>query len=260
MDFIKIIQALKGRIPFFGRHSCNICGHRLRCFIPYNAGRAGVSTLPNVLSVIGSDTINFECPWCGAHDRERHLLMYMRVAGLFDALPDMSVLHFAPERRLSRLIAAKKPAGGYIKCDLYPNAPDVECIDMQATPYSDMSFDLVIASHILEHVADDTKALKEIYRILKPEGYAILQTPFSPKLHVTWSDKGVDTEQARLIAYGQEDHVRLFGRDIFDRFSLSGLTPSVLQHDEVLSIYDSNQYGVNRSEPFFLFKKDKKMG
>ena len=206
------------------------------------------------LEVIGSDPDNHECPWCGALDRERHLLMYMRTAGLFDSLPGMAILHFAPERRLSRLIEATKPAR-YIKCDLYPDAPEVERVDMLAIPYPDKTFDLVIANHVLEHVTDDTLALEEIRRVLKPGGYAILQTPFSPKLHSTWSDEGIDNDQARLQAYGQEDHVRLFGRDLFDLFAAVGLASRVRQHTEVVSEFDPEEYGVNIAEPFFLFER-----
>jgi len=256
MNFYKIIQALLFRIPFFERQQCNICGHTFSRFLPYNVER-GTITLPKVLNVVGSDTVNFECPWCGAHDRERHLLMYMRSSGLFARLPGMDVLHFAPERRLSMLIAAEHPVR-YVKGDLYPTASDVERIDILDIPYLDGSFDLVIANHILEHVADDMKALKEVYRILKPAGHAIIQTPYSPKLHSTWSDKGIDNDQARLLAYGQKDHVRLFGRDIFERFASAGFTSLVQKHEQVLGKYDARRYGVNGSEPFFLFQREQK--
>jgi len=100
-----------------------------------------------------------------------------------------------------RLNVAKRPAR-YIKCDLYPGTPEVERVDMLAIPYPDETFDLVIANHVLEHVTDDARALEEVRRVLKPGGYAILQTPFSPKLHSTWSDEGIDNDQARLQAYG----------------------------------------------------------
>lgn len=255
MDILKIIQALVGRMPFLGGYCCNICKNKVGRFIPYKNNKNSLLTLPKVLDVIGSDTVNFECPWCGAHDRERHLFMYMQTTGFFDNLSSMRVLHFAPERRLAKLITAEKPIQ-YIKCDLHPNMPDIQPVDMLAIPYPDKYFNLVIANHVLEHVADDILALKEIYRILKPGGHVILQTPFSPLLHTTWSDNGVITDQARLIAYGQADHVRLFGRDILDRFSSTGLTSKVQQHKDLLSINDSKQYGVNTAEPFFLFTRN----
>lgn len=181
--------------------------------------------------------------------------MYMRAAGLFDALPGMAVLHFAPERHLSRLIVAAGPAR-YIKCDLFPGAPDIERVDMLAIPYPDKTFDLVIANHVLEHVANDARALEEIRRILKPGGCAILQTPFSAKLQETWSDAGIDDDCTRLQAYGQEDHVRLFGRTIFDRFTAVGLVSRVRKHGEALAEFDPWEYGVNAAEPFFLFERN----
>jgi SAM-dependent methyltransferase len=255
MNFIKIAQALLGRIPLPDRHRCNICGHRLSRFIPFRDERVVTITLPEVLDVIGSDKINFECPWCGSHDRERHLYMYMGKFGFFDSLPEMTVLHFAPEKRLSKLITSQNPIL-YEKCDLFPKGLDIKCVNILDIPYSDGSFDLVIANHVLEHVPDDLKALAEIHRIIKPGGYAILQTPFSAKLHKTWSDEGVDNDHARLIAYGQDDHVRLYGRDIFDRFTTTNLTPNLLHHKDILPSYDSRVYGVNAAEPFFLFKKE----
>ncbi len=181
--------------------------------------------------------------------------MYMHAAGLFDALPGMAVLHFAPERRLSKLIAATIPAR-YIKCDLYPGAPGVERVDIQAIPYPDKTFDLVIANHVLEHVTDDAGALEEVRRILKPGGYAILQTPFSAKLRETWSDPGIDDDRARLQAYGQEDHVRLFGRSIVERFAAVGFISRVREHRGALEEFDPEKYGVNVAEPFFLFERN----
>ncbi len=251
MNFFKIAQALIGRFP--GKHHCNICSHHLNRFIPYSDGRTIKTTLPKVLDTIGSDTINFECPWCGAHDRERHLLMYMDKSGLLDNLHNYEIMHFAPEKCLAKIIASQNPCL-YIKCDLFPKATDIKCVDILDIPYNNRSFDLVIANHILEHVTNDIQALSEIHRILKPGGYAILQTPFSPRLHSTWSDEGISSEDARLIAYGQNDHVRLYGKDIFDRFA-KDLEPQIQQHKTTLPQLDSYTYGVNIDEPFFLFKR-----
>ncbi len=202
----------------------------------------------------GSDLDNFECPWCGATDRERHLLMYMQASGLVDSLADKEILHFAPEKRIARLVADSSPVR-YIKADLYPTTPDIERVDMLAIPYPDESFDLVIANHVLEHVSDDLQSLQELRRVLKVGGKAILQTPFSTRLHATWSDEGIDDDESRLQAYGQEDHVRLFGRNIVDRFAESGLTPRVQQHDQLLPDIRAESFGVNRAEPFFLFER-----
>lgn len=254
MNLLKAFRALTGRIPVFARHRCNLCGHRVARFIPYRIGSAALPGLMRAVDFTGSDLDNFECPWCGATDRERHLVMYMESAGLMDGLGGKEILHFAPEARLSRLIAAKEPVR-YVKADLYPTGPDVQAVDMHDIPFDDGAFDLVIANHVLEHVADDRQALRELRRVLRPGGHAVLQTPFSRKLQSTWSDDGFDDEESRLQAYGQEDHVRLFGRDIVSRFSESGMISRVQEHREAVPGIDARVYGVNVHEPFFLFER-----
>lgn len=254
MNIIKILHTVIARLSISSEYFCIVCNHHLGAFLPYRRGQRSLPSLMHTLEVVGSDVENFECPWCGAHDRERHLLMYIRATSLFEAISKISILHFAPERRLSRLISATIPVR-YIKCDLYPQASDIEKINILSIPYPEESFDLVIANHVLEHVANDLAALAEVYRVLKPGGYAILQTPYSTKLHYTWSDPGIDTDKARLQAYGQEDHVRLFGRDVFERFRSVGLESYVSTHNQLLQEYDPRKYGVNEKEPFFFFRR-----
>ena len=126
---------------------------------------------------------------------------------------------------------------------------------MLSIQFDASTFDAVIANHVLEHVDDDARALSEIHRVLKPGGMAILQTPYSSRLHHTWQDAGIDTPEARLQAYGQEDHVRLFGRDIFERIVAAGFESDIRQHSELLSGVNPMVAGVNADEPFFLFRK-----
>lgn len=213
-----------------------------------------MSPLLRALNIVGSDVDNFECPWCGAHDRERHLFLYLRETGLLAELAGRDILHFAPERHLSRLIAGAAPAR-YVRGDLFPSSPDIERLDITAIPFSDGSFDLVLANHVMEHVADDLRALAEVRRVLRPGGRAILQTPFSTKLCHSWSDPGIDTDEARFLAYGQEDHVRLYGRDIFERFAAIGFEAAVGYHEALLPGVSGARHGVNVDEPFMLFRR-----
>lgn len=180
--------------------------------------------------------------------------MYMEASGLLAYLHNKAVLHFAPEKRLTRLIHETGPAR-YIRCDLHPQAPDVQKVDILDMTFESESFDLLVANHVLEHVDDDIKALTEIYRVLKVGGIAILQTPYSRKLHLTWQDAGIDNEDARVQAYGQADHVRLYGRDIFDRVASVGLLPEIRTHADLLPGISAATFGVNWDEPYFLFKK-----
>ena len=245
--------ALAGWVPG-GQRRCVVCGHGVWRFMPYRGGSRSAPALMRVLHMVGSDPDHFECPHCGAHDRERHLLMYMRAAGTLEWLRGKAVLHFAPERKLSRFILDAAPSR-YVRADLFPTSRDIERVDMLAMQFDDGTFDCVIANHVLEHVDDDARALAEIHRVLKPGGMAILQTPYSRKLNHTWSDPGIDAPQARLQAYGQEDHVRLFGRDIFERVAAAGFESCVRQHAELLRDIDVATVGVNPVEPFFLFRK-----
>lgn len=86
---------------------------------------------------------------------------------------------------------------------------------MLRIPCEDGRFDLVVANHVLEHVAADRAAVSEVARVLAPGGHAVLQTPYSSVLRATFEDPGVSSPVARLQLYGQEDHLRLFGLDIF---------------------------------------------
>lgn len=240
------------KLKFPKNKYCCICDTNIGSFFPYRGGRR--APLMVALDTIGSDRINFGCPRCRCHDRERHLLLYLKAFGLLDRFEGAAILHFAPERRLSRIIESKGP-GQFVKGDLYPTSKDIEAIDMLAIDYPSESFDFVIANHVLEHVDDDLMALSELRRVLKDGGYAILQTPYSSKLTQTFSDPGIDSNSARYQAYGQEDHVRLYGGDIFARIESAGFKSRVATHEERLAHIDPRKFGVNEKEPFFLFER-----
>ena len=178
----------------------------------------------------------------------------MSRTGLLASLRDKVVVHFAPEPHLSRIIAEQRPAR-YVQCDLFPSAPLVQREDMLSMSFDTGSVDVFIANHVLEHVSDDGLAVREVARVLKEGGLAILQTPFSPVLSKTWEDAGITTDAGRLHAFGQRDHVRFFGRDIVERIAISGLSSKVRLHSEVLADVDPALAGVNSREPFLLFEK-----
>lgn len=246
------LRRVADSLKFPKNRYCCICDTNIGSFFPYRGGKR--APLMVALDTIGSDVRNFGCPRCGCHDRERHLLLYLKAFGLLDRIEGAAILHFAPERRLSRIIESKAP-GRFVKGDLYPASKDIETIDMLAIDYPSESFDFVIANHVLEHVDDDFLALSELRRVLKAGGYAILQTPYSSKLTQTFSDPGIDSNSARYQAYGQEDHVRLYGGDIFARIESAGFKSRVATHEERLADIDPLKFGVNEKEPFFLFER-----
>ena len=246
------IWRLWARVPLGSERVCCLCCTRVRRFLPYFGGRAATPALMQALEVVGSDLDNHECPACGCHDRERHLFLYLQASGLLKQMTGSRILHLAPEKHLKNIIHETRPTD-YIKGDLFPAAADVARLDVEALPYAADYFDFVIANHLLEHVNFLDKAVSEIARVLRPGGHAILQTPFSPVLEHTFDDKGIDTPDKRRQAYGQEDHVRIFGRDIAQLIERFGFEPRVRQHSELLPDIDPLAHGVNAAEPFMLF-------
>lgn len=250
----KQLWRLAAKLPLGGRRYCCVCKKSVPCFLPYRSGTASVPPLHRHIGIVGSDIVHFECPACSASDRERHLFLYFDASDLARRIAGARILHMAPERHLSRYIQAALPAT-YVRGDLYPANASIERIDLSAIPYADASFDVFIANHVLEHVADDQQVLVEIARVLANDGIAILQTPFSAKLATTFQDPGIDNPAARLHAYGQEDHVRLYGRDMVERIAAYGFAPHVRSHAAMLPGIDAARYGVNPEEPFLMFRR-----
>lgn len=249
---LRIIKNLIfGWIPG-GSFKCNICGNNVWKFTPYRDG-ARVASM-DALGFINGNTESFGCPRCGCHDRERHLMLFIEASKISTKMTNSKILHFAPEHHLMPWIKSLSPSE-YVPCDLNPKSKNIEKINIENIPYPDKYFDFLIANHVLEHVGDDLRALSEIRRVLSIGGYAILQTPFSSVLNFTWSDPGISTENERLHAYGQEDHARLYGIDIFNRFSSNGLLSRCKTHAELLNNIECSYYGVGEKEPFFLFER-----
>lgn len=236
-------------------HSCYICGRSFRKFRPFRNGWKDVSPFALKLQVVGSDVEHFSCAFCGCTDRERHLVMYFDRLGLWSRIPGCDVLHFAPEHHLQSRIAERSPAH-YVKADLFPSDADWQRVDVTQIAFGDASFDIIICNHVLEHVVEDARALHELFRVLRPGGCAILQTPHSALLHDSFCDAGINTDELRNYFYCQEDHVRLYGRDLFTRITQAGFGLQVKTHVDVLADIDAVYYGVNPRENLILAVKE----
>lgn len=236
-------------------HQCNICGEKFQKFIPYRNGLNGISLFQKKLDIIGSNVENFGCPKCGCHDRERHLILYLEKLGILSGKKRVKILHFAPEKNIVSWLSLLEPEL-HIFADLNPVDFRYECLDIEKIPYSDNSFDLVIANHVLEHVNSPFNALREINRVLCDDGYAILQTPFSQYLTNDFEDESIEKPGDRLFFYGQEDHSRVFGKNLILKIS-EFLVSNVIYHEDIFDENVANFFGVNSREPLFLFGKKK---
>ncbi len=245
---------IRRKYESLGTHHCYVCKKTLRRFRPYQDGQKSFSPFILELQCIGSDVENFSCPFCGCHDRERHLFMYFDRLELWHRIEKSKVLHFAPEAHLSRRISELNPVS-YVKADLFPSSSEIQRIDITQIPFDDNTFDMVICNHVLEHVPDDTRALMEISRILRPGGLAILQTPYSNLLQNSFFDPAVCTDELRTRFYGQKDHVRIYGRDLFSKIEQAGFALKITAHHDLLSDIDDSAYGVNPDENLILVMK-----
>jgi len=255
-DHPGLIRRLRRVLNGLGnRCECCVCGRTFFRFSPYRGGEKAISAYLHNMDWISSAFDTFWCPWCRSHDRERHLILFFDALGLWSAFEKVSVLHVAPEKQLAFRIAACRPSR-YVQGDLVPSREGIRRLDVTRIDAPDADFDCVLCNHVLEHVPEDARALRELYRVLKPGGFAILQTPYAGNLEKTLENQPqVDAPEERLEFYGQEDHVRLYGRDLLDRIRDAGFLPEMTTHEEQLKAVNAVRFGVNEKEPLFLFRK-----
>lgn len=195
------------------------------------------------------------CPVCGSGDRERLVYLYLRhrTPVFREAL---RLLHVAPERRLFPLLA-RSPNLDYLTADLAPGRAMVR-LDITAIPFPEAHFDVLVCNHVLEHVVDDGKAMREVFRVLRSGGWALLQVPISRSLPKTLEDPTICGEREREAAYGQADHVRIYtAADFMARLAAVGFAPERLEWIEHLQDFGGreNRHGLNPDESLFIARK-----
>lgn len=132
----------------------------------------------------------------------------------------LKVLHFAPEQAFYKLFRNQKNLE-YTTTDLFSPLADVKA-DICDLPFEDNQYDVILCNHVLEHIPDDMKAMQELYRVLKPGGMAILQIPQDLSRATTFADDSITDQKERAKIFGQYDHVRIYGRDYFDKLRSIG--------------------------------------
>jgi SAM-dependent methyltransferase len=193
------------------RIQCNICGWKGRIF-------SSDGWHPHTI-----------CPNCGSQVRHRLLFAAfttLATLGTDAIVKGKRVLHFAPEEAISASL--KDCAGNYVTADLCRDDVDMRLDMCNMSGVADGSFDLVVACDVLEHVPDDSAALREVYRVLSAQGWAIITVPQKDNLSTKYEDPTIVTPQQRTLAFGQDDHLRIYGDDFSQFVEANGYTVTVV--------------------------------
>ncbi|MDP5107151.1 MAG: class I SAM-dependent methyltransferase [Polaribacter sp.] len=183
-----------------------IDGKSFRKFLPYGYGKQRENALsPSTLSL------------------ERHRLMWLFLRDettFFTSERKLKTLHIAPEQCFLDIFRKQKNLD-YITSDLESPIADVKA-DICNLPFDNNSFDVVFCNHVLEHIPDDTKAMQELFRVLKKGGFGIFQIPQDITRETTFEDDSITDKKERAKIFGQYDHVRIYGKDYFNKLRSIG--------------------------------------
>ena len=225
--FVKPVIAylLKG-----DKYTDPIDGKSFKKFLPYGYSNQRQNVLsPSTLSL----------------ERHRLLWLYLKnETDLFTAPKKM--LHFAPEQCfLKRFKTLEKL--DYTTTDLLSPIADVKA-DICNLPFKDNSYDIILCNHVLEHIPNDKKAMQELYRVLKPNGMAILQIPQDLNRQTTFEDDSITDKKERTKIFGQYDHVRVYGLDYFDKLRQVGFKVKEVNYTKRLTTSDIDKYCLAKGE------------
>lgn len=220
-----IALLLKGK-----RFTDPIDGKSFSYFLPYGYGKIRYNVLsPSTLSL------------------ERHRLMWLFLKNNTDFFSShKKVLHIAPEQCFIKIFK-NSPNLSYITADLYSPLADVKA-DILNLPFENESFDVVFCNHVLEHIVDDQQAMSELFRVMKKGGFGIFQVPQDLTLENTYEDFSITHSKERAKHFGQYDHVRIYGKDYFNRLENSGFLVEPINVSLSLSKKEVDQYRLTENE------------
>ena len=225
------ILALRG-----SRFYCPVCERDFRKFFEF-----GVNPRQNA-----------RCPGCGSLERHRLLwvaLCDLQNKDLIQRGRGRRLLHVAPEPCLAEKFRQKYD---YLSIDL-DGEKAMMAMDITALTFSDETFDAIVCNHVLEHIPDDKKAVKELFRVLKPGGWASIQVPI--KGDITREDLSINDPEERFRLYGQEDHVRYYGRDFADRLKKAGFEVLLIPKSNLLEPDELERISVSIENEVVLCRK-----
>lgn len=228
-------------LPYFlkgNKFEDPIDGKRYRKLLPYGYGK---HQRPNALA-----------PGSNSLERHRLLWIFLQRETQFFSQP-AKMLHIAPEQCFYGLFR-KMPHLDYLTADLNSPIADVK-MDIHNIQYPDHTFDVIFCNHVLEHVTDDAQCMRELCRVLKPGGLAVMQVPHYPEIGPTIEDPTIEDPKERERLFGQYDHVRKYGNDYQERLQKAGFIVTPYHHTEKLTPQEAQRFALAPDEILYACSK-----
>ena len=218
---------------------CTCCGSQFKSFASF-----GVPRRPNAW-----------CPKCESLERHRLIWKFLQQKTNFYTA-NLKVLHVAPETVFFKFLKKQKNLD-YYPADKFPSVypQGTNYIDLLEINFPDNTFDAIICNHVFQYIDDDKRAMRELYRVLKPGGWAIMQVPINKKLPRTYEDPSITDPKEREKAFGLSEHVRFYGTDYADRLKEIGFHVTVTDFCEEFSEEDIRKYGFWRGDAIYYCTK-----
>ncbi len=218
---------------------CPVCEKKFSKFLSYGSD---IAHRENVL-----------CPHDLTLERHRLMWLYLKDHSDFFTKKNSEVLHIAPEQCFYKRFRAQENIQ-YLTGDLVSPLADIH-FDLHDIPLEDNRFDVVFCNHVLEHVDDAMQCMKELYRVMKPGGFGIMQVPQDFTREKTYEDPNITSEEDREKHFWQKDHVRLFGKDYPEWLQKAGFTVTPFIKEEKYDAEVLNRYRLDPKEILYIVSK-----
>jgi SAM-dependent methyltransferase len=218
---------------------CPVCEKKFRKFLSYGSK---VAHRDNVL-----------CPYDLTLERHRVMWLYLKQKSDFFTKPNLKVMHIAPEQCFHGKFK-KQPNLDYTTGDLLSPIADLH-FDLHDIPLEDNQYEVIFCNHVMEHVKDDLQCMKELYRIMKPGGWGIMQVPIDSSRTETYEDWSITTPEEREKHFWQYDHVRLYGLNYPKRLEEAGFKVDIVDFSKELPSEVFERYRIPKTELLYIVSK-----